>query len=166
MSLDFLKSIARVEESPEFKGALSESYFCSAITFLQPGKPADYWDLNYYNPKKGDICHIRVSADSVELKGAGKPLKKDVPKKIDIGTIRAGIDESIRTASELQEERHKGTVQKVFASLYSEREGSAVWSISFIMAGMKIFQVTVDAKDGKVVASKTIDFLRQKFSAS
>lgn len=164
MSLDLLEAVERVSGATELKDALAGTYFCSAITFLQPGKPVDYWDLNYYNPARCDISHIRVSEDSLEIKSVDKPLKKEEPKKIDVDTIRLGIDKSLEIATEVQARQQKSSIQKVFVALYSEE--AAVWAISFILGGMKIFQVRLDARDGKVIDSKLLDFMQKSTYAS
>jgi hypothetical protein len=164
MSLSLLESVARVDSSSELKKSLSSSYFCSAITFVLPGKPVDYWDLNYYNPKSCDISHVRVSSDIVELKSVDAPLKKDEPKKIDIETLRFDIDAVLKTAMEFHEKTNKSPVQRIFASLFSEE--SAIWGINFILTNMKIFQVRIDARSGAVIDSKLIDFMQNSVSAS
>lgn|GEM_PF-1883724 len=159
MSLDLVESIARVDEAPELKESLADAYFCSAITFVLPGKPIEYWDLNYYTPKRGDISHVHVTPDSLELKSVDKPLKQNEPKKIDIKTVCTCIDDALKTAAEVQEKTYKSSVQKVFASLFSEE--SAVWGITFILTNMKIAQVKIDARDNKVIDSKLIDFMQK-----
>ncbi|VVB61716.1 Uncharacterised protein [uncultured archaeon] len=163
MSLDILESVKRVSQSSEFRGKLSESYFCSAITFLSPGKPIDYWDLNYYNPKRCDISHIRVSGDALEMKSVDKPLKKEEPKEIDIKTIQTNVEELMSAAIEIGAAHGTSSAQKVFISLYSE--SAAIWAINFILAGMRIFQVKIDARDGRIIDSKLHDFLKKEISA-
>ncbi len=163
MSLDILESVKRVSQSPELRDTLSESYFCSAITFITPGKPVDYWDLNYYNPKRCDISHIRVSGDALEMKSTDKPLKKEEPKEIDIRTIQTDVEKLMPSAVEIGAAHGTSSAQKIFISLYSE--SSAVWAINFILAGMRIFQVKIDARDGKIIDSKLHDFLKKEFSA-
>ncbi len=164
MSLDLLKALDDVSGLPKFQETLAGAYFCSAITFLQPGKLPDYWDLNYYNPEKGDIVHIHVSSGNPELKSVDKPLKKELPKKIDVGTIQIGIADSMRIATDLQKKEQNSTIQKIFVSLYSE--DAAVWSIGFILGGMRIFQIKIDAGDGRVLDSKLHDFLQKQAIAS
>lgn len=160
MSLDLIESLERVSKSAEVQDALSEAYFCSAITFVLPGKPIEYWDLNYYTPKRHDISHVHVTPDSVELKSVDAPLKQNEPKKIDIKTVCIGIDDALKTAGEVQEKTYKSTVQKVFASLFSE--DAAVWGITFILTNMKIVQVKIDARDNRVIDSKLIDFMQNR----
>lgn len=163
MSLDILESVKRVSQSSELRDTLSESYFCSAITFLQPGKPIDYWDLNYYNPQRCDISHIHVSGDALEMKSTDKPLKKEEPKEIDINTIRTSVEELMPAAMEVGAMHGTSAAQKVFISLYSE--SAAIWAINFILAGMRIFQVKIDARDGRIIDSKLHDFLKKDVSA-
>jgi len=158
MSLDLIESVTRVDNSPELKASLSEAYFCSALTFVLPEKPIEYWDLNYYNPKTGDITHVRASSDSLELKSTDKPLKQKEPRKIDVKTISFGIDEALKTAGEIQEKTYKSQVQKVFASLFSEE--FAVWGITYILTNMKIVQIKIDARNGSLIDSKLIDFMQ------
>lgn len=158
MSLDIIESIERVDKSLELKESLTDAYFCSAITFVHLGKPVDYWDLNYYHPKSGDISHVHVTFDSIELKSTDKPLKQNEPKKIDIKTVCIGIDDALKTAEEVQEKTYKSTVQKVFASLFSEE--FAVWGITFILTNMKIAQIRIDARNGSIIDSKLIDFMQ------
>ncbi len=159
MSLDLIESLERVSKSAEVQDSLSEAYFCSAITFVLPGKSVDYWDLNYYNPKSGDISHVRATQDSVELKGVDKPLKQNAPKKIDIKTVCIGIDDALKTAGEIQEKTYKSAVQKIFASLFSE--DAAVWGITFILTNLKILQVRIDARNGNTLDSKLVDFMQR-----
>lgn len=164
MSLDLIESIARVDKSPELKETLTDAYLCSAITFIMPERPIEYWDLNYYNPKTGDITHVRASSGSLELKSTDKPLKQKEPKKIDVKTISISIDEALKTAAEIQEKTYKSTVQKVFASLFAE--DAAVWGITFILTDMKILQVKIDARNNQVIDSKLIDFMQKTGIAS
>lgn len=159
MSLNLVESVARVENFPELKESLADAYFCSAITFVLPGKPVEYWDLNYYNPKRGDISHVHVTADSLELKSVDKPLKQSEPKKIDIKTVSIGIDEALKAADGIQEKAYKSSVQKIFASLFAE--DAAVWGITYILTNMKIAQIKIDARDGKTIDSKLIDFMQR-----
>jgi len=158
MSLNLVESVARVDESPELKNSLTDAYFCSAITFVLPGKPVDYWDLNYYSPKSGDISHVQATQDTLELKGVDKPLKQNAPKKIDIKTVSVSIDDALKTAAEIQEKTYKSAVQKIFASLFAE--DVAVWGITFILTNMKILQVKIDAQSGSTIDSKLIDFMQ------
>lgn len=160
MSLDLLESVSRAGNAPELKAPLSESYLCSAITFLFPEKPVEYWDLNYYNPKTGDITHIRASLDALELKSTDKPLKQSAPKKIDLETVRIGIDDAIKAANAAREKENKSAIQKMFVSLYSEE--TAVWGINFILANMQIFQVRISAIDGRLIDSKLINFMQNR----
>lgn len=162
MSLDIIESLERVSESAEVRDALTDAYFCSAITFVLPEKPVDYWDLNYYNPKRGDISHVHVTLDSIELKSVDAPLKQNEPKEINIKTVRIGIDDALKTAGEVQGKTYKSAVQKIFASLFSDSEDAAVWGITFILTNMKILQVKIDAHSGSVIDSKLIDFMQNR----
>lgn len=160
MSLDLVESVERVSKSAEVKDALTDAYFCSAITFVLPGKPVEYWDLNYYNPKRCDISHIHVTSDSLEMKSVDKPLKQNEPKKIDLKNVCIGIDDALKTAADIQEKNYKSAVQKIFASLFSE--DSAVWGITYILTNMKIVQIKIDAQSGKTIDSKLIDFMQNR----
>ncbi|MFH1472325.1 MAG: hypothetical protein ABIF85_05475 [Nanoarchaeota archaeon] len=158
MSLNLVESIARVDESQELKTSLTDAYFCSAITFVLPEEPIEYWDLNYYNPKTGDITHIRASSDSLELKSTDKPLKQKEPKKIDIKTVCIDIDETIKTAGVARDKIYASAIQKIFVSLFSEE--FAIWGITYILTNMKIVQIKIDARNGSVIDSKLIDFMQ------
>jgi len=75
MPLDLFEGIKSVEKSPDFTESLRGSYLCSAISFVQPGKGPESWDLNYYNPERHEIATIQVSENGMTHKGVDKPFK-------------------------------------------------------------------------------------------
>lgn len=160
MSLGLIESIARVDKTPELKELLTDAYLCSAITFVLPGTPVEYWDLNYYNPKHGDISHIHLTADSVEVKSTDEPLKPGAPKKLDLDSVRIGIDDALKTANGALEKSNNSAIQKIFISLYFEEY--AIWGINFILTNLQIFQARINAGDGTLIDSKLISFMHNQ----
>ncbi len=161
MPLDLFQQIKSVESSPDFKAELSGSYFCSAISFIQPEGEPESWDLNYYNPEKHEIATIHVSGEGINHKGIDKPFKDSVPKKVNLPSVSVAFGTAYRTADNLRNEKYRNSqVKRVFASLYAE--DTELWSISFILGGGQILQVKIDAAGGDILESKMHNMMQKE----
>jgi len=164
MPLDLFEGIKSVEKSPEFADGLRGSYLCSAISFVQPGKGPESWDLNYYNSERHEIATIQVTERGITHKGIDKPFKDSIPKLVDLKNIAVTFSDAFGIAEALLKEKHAQSPNKIFVSLHTE--GAEIWSINFILGSLQIMQVKIDAKTKSVIDSKLHNLMQRDGVAS
>lgn len=164
MPIDILGYAKSASESAKLKNSLKGAYVCSITSFVKPGNEPDAWDINYYLPEKKEILRISVTDSGAAENDSEAPFKSEVPKKVDVEKVAIPFNDALKAASEFQKQACPEDVTKIFVSLYTEE--SELWSLSFICAGMKIFQVKIDAKDGRIIGSKIHDIIQKRGTAS
>jgi hypothetical protein len=140
-----------------------DSYLCSAFTFVKPSEKISYWDLNYYNPKKGEITRVRIGNEIV-IFGSDKPLKKGKVKKINTDDLKIDSSKIIEIAKEYEKKNYKHETQKILLSLHSNK--TQFWSVNLITKSLSIIQIKINPKNGEIIESKEHNLLYTGKAAS
>jgi len=119
----------------------------------------DNWDIGYYDTISGKITSFYKEEDHFVMKGEDDVFKKedDTITALDTKLVKTSFAEAAEMIqSQIKEKFSRFLLGEGFVIL-QEINGNVVWNCSFITTSLVFVNVKVDAADGSVISSETIN---------
>jgi len=146
---DLKKMYEKVVKSPVFNDF---GYLVHYFVMLdEEFKPADSWQLGFYNKETTEIQTFSVSEPvlAVDKSKAFLHDNKEV-EKLDISKVKTNFTSAIEEAKKLRLEKYKSQQIARAIVILQSLDKKITWNITFFTLNFCVLNIKVDAESGKV----------------
>jgi len=163
---DGLEKLQKVKEFKEFKKKNHNAYLASCVIIVD-GKNIGDLQIDYYIPKKHKMATFIIK-EKIELKGEDDIFQKEKSKvnELKLEEIKVGLDKMLKLLEDFRKEKYSGDFPNKIIAVLQSLDGKATWNITCLTATLKILNIKLDAKTGKVLEDKLENVFSLKASAS
>ena len=158
---DAIKEISECDELKEWKLKNKEGYL-SVIFVMMDEKQKSEWQFGYYNPENEKMASFFVFEDGIKESEESEVFKEPGAKvkELDLSKVKVWVDESLKTANDLQEKKYpKESPEKVIMILQNIEEG-LLWNITYVTRAFNTLNMKVDAITGKIISDKLTNLMQ------
>ncbi len=151
MNLNYL--LDKVKNSDEFK-KLDKSNYLVNYVFM------DYhWGLGFYSKETRKITSFIVN-DKIKIIPENEVLQKENAhlEELDLNLIKINLDEALEIA--IKEKNNNEDISKKIIILQKIKE--QLWNITFITSLFNLFNIKINAENGKILNQNMESLLRFK----
>lgn len=149
---EIIKSVEASKEYNEFKKNNKDSFLLSLFFIVSPKFEFEIEQVNYFLPKDNKVMSFILNNDGIktkldELYNKQSHLEKtnnelDIRIKVDLEEMKSVIDEKISN-------KKNGDLTKTIL-VFQELNGKPCWNLTFMFSGLKLLNIIIDAKTGKI----------------
>lgn len=158
---DAIKEINECDELAEWKRKNTEGYL-STIFVMMDEKQKSEWQFGYYTPKNDRVTSFFVFEDFIKESDESEVFKEPdtTVKELDLGKVKVWVDEALKTANDMQEEKYSKEIpEKVIMILQNIEEG-LLWNITYVTSAFNTLNIKVSAENGKIISDKLTNLMQ------
>lgn len=141
----------------EFIKKNKDAYFVSAFFMSNDiGAKDAEWQIDYYSPEKHKITSFAFSKGSVDVKEDQEVFQKNHAelKELKLDKVKIDFDKAIGIIEELRKKKYPAERANKIIVLLQDIDGGCLWNITYLTTSFNIWNVKVDAVDGKIKSEK------------
>ncbi len=149
---EIIKSVEASKEYNEFKKDNKDAFLLSLFFIVSPKFEIEIEQVNYFLPKNNKVMSFILNNYGIqtkldELYNKQSHLEKtnnelDTRIKVDLEEMKSVIDEKASN-------KKNGDLTKTIL-VFQELNGKPCWNLTFMFSGLKLLNVIIDAKTGKI----------------
>lgn len=149
-----LKELKDLKDFKNFKKENSNAYLASCIVIID-GKNIGDWQVDYYQPVKHKMTTFTLK-DKIELKGEDNIFQKEKVeiKELKLSEVKTGLDKMLKIVEDLRKKKYPGDFSNKVIAVLQNQDGKVIWNVTNLTSTLKVWNVKIDAKSGKIISEK------------
>ena len=151
------KAVKKLQDAQEFKNFKKKNpgaYLVSCI-IITDGKKTGDWQVDYYQPKKHKITTF-ILEDELWLKREDDIFQKEKTglKELKLNKVKISMDEMLELMEKLRKKKYPGDCPNKIISILQNLDGKTIWNVTSLTSTLKIWNIKLDAENGRVIEEK------------
>lgn len=149
-----VKELQKFKAFKEFKKKNPDAYLASCVTIIE-GKNIGDWQLDYYQPKKHKMTTFIVK-DKIELKGEDDIFQKEkkVIEELKLDEVKVSLDAVLKLIEDFRKKKYPGDFPDKIIAVLQNIDDRIIWNVTCLTSTLKILNVKLDAREGKVLEDR------------
>lgn len=138
----------------DFKKVNSDAYLSSCVVIID-GKKVGDWEIDYYQPKKHKITTF-VLGKNVQCKGEDDVFQKEKSDvdELKLDDVKVSFEGMLKSVEGYRKKHYAGDYPNKVIVVLQKLGDKAIWNVTHLTSTLKIWNIKLDAKDGKVVEER------------
>lgn len=151
------RAISKLKKDESFKGFKKDNpdAYLSSCVVITDGKNAGDWEMDYYQPKKHKITTF-VLNKSVQRKGEDDVFQKEKSdvEELKLNEVKVGFDKMMGIVEDYRKKHYAGDYPAKIIVVLQRFNGRVIWNVTHLTSTLKIWNIKLDANDGKVIEER------------
>lgn len=149
-----IKGLQKNKEFKEFKKKNPKAYLASYVVIID-GKKVGDWQIDFYQPGKHKMTTF-ILKEVIELKGEDDIFQKEKAevKELKLNEVKINLNDMLKLVEEFRKEKYPGEFPDKIVAVLQNLNEKVVWNVTCLTATLKILNIKLDAKNGKVLEEK------------
>jgi len=154
-----VEELEHSEKFKEFKKENPEAYLASCVIILT-GNNLSEWQVDYYLPKKHKLATF-IIREQADLKGEDEIFQKEKTeiKDLRLKDVKVDLDKAMKILEKLRKKKYSGEFTNKTIVILQVLEGKIVWNMTLITSTLKVINVKINAKTGRIISEKLENLL-------
>ena len=150
----FVKELQNIKEFKDFKKKNPKAYLASCIVIINDKQVGD-WQVDYYQPKNNKMTTFIIK-NKIELKGEDDIFQKEKTevKELKLENVKVNLDKMLKLIEDLRKKNHPGDFPNKIIVVLQNLNDKVVWNITHLTSTLKIWNIKLDAENGKLIEEK------------